>query len=198
MLGLKGQAWEYRSVNLIEGQQERPEYAALNPIRQVPVLELTEEDGRVVRLAQSLAIAEYLEERWPKPPLLPADRVDRARVRQVAETVNSGIQPLGNTSVRNYVRDVMGADDATWCQHWLTRGLGALEAMVAPTAGIFAFGDTPTLADVCIVPQLFHARRFGVDVAPFSTLLRIDYACASIEAFANAHALRQPDAPQSA
>jgi maleylpyruvate isomerase len=195
MLGLKGLAYENRSVNLIEGQQHRPEYAALNPIRQVPLLELAEEDGRVVRLAQSLAIAEYLEERFPTPALLPPNRVNRARVRQIAETINSGIQPLGNTSVRKYVTDVLGADDAAWCRHWLSGGLGAVEAMVKTTAGRFAFGDTPTLADVCIVPQMFHAKRFGVDVAPFGTLLRVERACEEIDAFERAHALRQPDAP---
>ncbi len=157
----------------------------------MPLLELAEDDGKVVRLAQSLAIAEYLEERWPSPPLLPRDRVERARVRQLAETVNSGIQPLANTSVRNYVHDVLGKDDAVWCRHWLARGLGALEA------GRFAFGDAPTLADVCIVPQLFHARRFGVELGPFPTLLQIDRTCESIDAFAKAHALRQPDAPAS-
>src|SRR5882757_2136348 len=102
VLGLKDLAYEYRAVNLIEngGEQNRPAYAELNPMRQVPLLEIQEDDGRTVRIAQSLAIAEYLEERFPLPPLLPVGRVDRARVRQIAEAINSGIQPLANTSVR--------------------------------------------------------------------------------------------------
>jgi maleylpyruvate isomerase len=195
VLGLKNLSYEYRPVNLIQGEQHSAEHAARNPMRQVPLIEIEEEDGRVVSIAQSLAIAEYLEERFPEPRLLPAERVARARVRQVAEAVNSGIQPLGNTVVRNHVRDVLGADDAAWCHHWLSRGVAALEAMVAPTAGRFAFGDAPTLADVCIVPQLFHARRFGVDVERHPTLSRIDAACSEIEAFARAHAERQPDFP---
>ena len=200
MLGLKRIDFEVRPVNLLEngGEQNRPEYAAKNPMRQVPVLEILEDDGRTFRLAQSIAIAEYLEERFPDPPLLPKDRVTRARVRQIAETVNSGIQPLANTSVRLFVRDTLGSDDAAWCKHWLSRGLAAVEAMVELTAGRFAVGDAPTLADVCIVPQLFHARRFGVGMAGLETLLAVERACMELEPFARAHAERQVDAPPRA
>jgi maleylpyruvate isomerase len=197
MLGLKGIPYEYRPVNLLKdgGEQNRPDYEALNPMRQVPLLETAEEDGQVIRIAQSLAIAEYLEERFPEPRLLPGDRIARARVRQIAETINSGIQPLANTSVRLHVRDVLGADEEAWCKHWLSRGLSAVEAMVRSTVGRFSVGDAPTLADSCVVPQLFHARRFGVDVAAYETLATVERACEPLEAFARAHAERQVDAP---
>ncbi|WP_394834632.1 maleylacetoacetate isomerase [Pendulispora rubella] len=200
MLGLKGLAYEYRAVNLIEngGEQNRPDYVERNPMRQVPLLEVHEEDGSLVRIGQSLVIAEYLEERFPLPRLLPLGRAERARVRQVAETVNSGIQPLANTAVRIYVHDVLGSDDAAWCRHWVGRGLTAVEAMVQSNAGPFAFGDAPTLADVCIVPQLFHARRFGVDTNAFEALSRIEKACYELDVFARAHAELQPDAPRAA
>jgi len=199
MLGLKGLTYEYRAVNLIDhgGEQHRPDYVERNPMRQVPLLELHEEDGSLVRIAQSLVIAEYLEERFPLPRLLPVDRAERARVRQVAETINSGIQPLANTAVRLYVQDQLGADAEAWSQHWVGRGLTAVEAMVKPNAGPFAFGDAPTLADVCIVPQLFHARRFGVDTDAFETLSRIEKACYELDVFAGGHAELQPDAPRA-
>jgi len=201
MLGLKGLAYEYRPVDLLAdggGEQNQPGFAAKNPMQQVPLLETDESDRGLVRIAQSLAIAEYLEERFPEPALLPKGRVERAHVRQVAETINSGIQPLANTSVRLHVRDVLGADEQAWCKHWLSRGLTAIEALVKPTAKEFAAGDAPTLADVCIIPQLFHARRFGVDVGSFETLARIERSCGALEAFARAHPERQVDAPARA
>jgi maleylpyruvate isomerase len=198
-LGLKGVQYEYRPVDLRTrgGAQHSEAYRAKNPMRQVPLLEAPEDAGRTVRIAQSLAIIEYLEERYPDPPLLPRGRVERAHVRQVAEAINSGIQPLGNTSVQLYVRDVLGADEAKWNRHWVTLGLGAVEEMIRPTAGRFAFGDAPTMADVCIVPQLHFAGRFGVDVAAYPTIDRVARECASLEAFARAHADRQVDAPRS-
>jgi maleylpyruvate isomerase len=198
LLGLKDLPYEYRPVNLLKdgGEQNRPEYAALNPMRQVPLLVMREDDGQPVRIAQSLAIAEYVEERFPEPPILPRERIARARVRQIAETINSGIQPLANTSVRNHVRDVLGADADAWCHHWLSRGLSAVEAMVTPVAGRFAVGDAPTLADVCIVPQLFHARRFGVDVAAYPTLAKVERACESRGLNAVKSGSRQVDAPK--
>jgi maleylpyruvate isomerase len=197
LLGLKHLTYEYRPVNLLAngGEQMRPEYAALNPMRQVPLLETREDNGRIVRIAQSLAIAEYLEERFPDPPLFPRERVARAQVRQIAEAINSGIQPLGNTSIRRYVKEVLGGDDDAWSRHWVTIGLSSVETTVSTTAGAFAVGESPTLADACIVPQLFHARRFDVDVERYPTLLRIERSCESIDAFARAHAHRQSDAP---
>ncbi|MEJ7729647.1 MAG: maleylacetoacetate isomerase [Polyangiaceae bacterium] len=198
-LGHKQLEHEYRPVNLIAdggGDQHRAEYRALNPMRQVPTLELTEEDGSVVRIAQSLAIAEYLDERWPERPLLPRERLARARTRQIAEMINAGIQPLQNTSVRDHVQGKFGADPDVWCRHWIERGLDAVEAVVQGSAGKFAVGDEPTIADMCLVPQLYHARRYGLDSKAFVTLTRIESACAELEAFARARPERQPDAPK--
>src|SRR6266545_4024037 len=194
-LGLKGCSYQYRPINLAAGEQDLDHYRAKNPMGQVPLLELTEQDGRTVRIAQSLVIAEYLDERFAGTPLLPSDRVGRAQVRQLAETINSGIQPLANTSVRAFVRENLGGDDNAWCAHWIARGLEAVESMVRATSGRFAFGDAPTLADICIVPQLYHARRFGVDLRRFPTLTAIERACQSLDPFSLTRPEFQIDAP---
>ncbi len=194
-LGLKGCSYEYRPINLLAGEQNRAEYRSKNPMGQVPLLEIAEEDGRTVRIVQSLVIAEYLEERFPNPSLLPSDRVARAQVRQVAETINSGIQPLVNTSVRGFVREQLGADEDVWCAHWIRRGLVAVEEMVRATSAGFAFGDAPTLADVCIVPQLYNARRFGVDLGCCPTLTAVERACQALDAFSLTRPEDQLDAP---
>jgi len=197
VLATKGIAYEYRPVNLRReggGEQHDGAYRALNPMRQVPLL-VTEEGGREVRLAQSVAIAEYIEERFPDPPLLPADRLARARVRQIVEIINSGIQPLQNTAVQIHVKDDLGRDDVAWIKTWVGRGLEALEAAVRDTAGAFAVGDALTLADVFIAPQIDFARRFAIDLGPHPTLVRVEAATAGLPAFRDAHALRQIDAP---
>ena len=193
-LAHKGLEYELRAVDLRGpgGGQHRPEYRAKNPMGQVPLLEVSD-DGRPLRLAQSLAILEYLEERWPTPPLLPPGRADRARARQIAEMINSGIQPLQNTSVQECVRE-FGLDEAEWVRRWVVRGLAAVEAVVAQGAGRYCVGDVPTIADVCLVPQLEFSRRFRVDLAPYPTLVRIAETCAALDAFQRAHADRQPDA----
>ncbi len=193
-LGLKGLAYAYRPVNLLEGVQHGPEHRARNPLEQVPVLETIEDDGATIRIAQSLVIAEYLDERFAPAVLLPPDRVGRARVRQIAEAINSGIQPLANTSVRLFVHE-LGADEDAWSRHWIERGLEAVERMLPAAGGPFAFGDAPTLADVCVVPQLYHARRFGIDTAGLPRLSRIERACGGLEAFVETHPERQIDAP---
>jgi maleylpyruvate isomerase len=195
-LELKGLTYEVRPVHLRRpggGDQHRPEYQALNPMEQVPLLELAEDGGRTARLTQSLAILEYLEERWPDPPLLPASREMRARVRQIAEMINSGIQPLQNTGVQEHVKE-LGLDDAAWVRRWVAKGMAALEAVVAGTAGRYAVGDTVTIADACIVPQMAFSKRFGFDLAAYPTLSRVAEACAVLGAFERAHADRQPDA----
>lgn len=184
--------FEYVAVNLLEGQQHGDEYKAVNPIGMVPTLEVVE-GGVTRRLAQSLAILEWLEESYPAKPLLPADRWDRARVRALAELVNSSIQPLHNLLVLGKV-EAMGGDKKAWASFFIERGLAALEAEVAKDGGRFCFGDSPTLADVCLVPQLYGARRFGADPSKFPRLLAVESACAALPAFAAAHADRQPDA----
>ena len=194
-LGHKQIAHEYRPVHLGRdgGEQHRPEYAGVNAMREVPVLEW-EEDGRRVRLAQSMAILELLEERWPAPPLLPRGALARARARQLAQIVIAGIQPFQNTLTQQRLREEFGADVGRWLQGFVPRGLFALEATAAESGGLFLVGDEPSFADVCLVPQLYFARRFGIDLAPYPRLLAVEAACARLPAFEAAHADRQPDA----
>lgn len=190
-LNLKGLGYEYVPVHLVRdgGEQHGAAHQARNPMRQVPVLEVP--GGRMI--SQSLAILEYLEEVHPEPALLPADPLLRAKVRQIAETMNSGIQPLHNLAVLQHVQS-LGADSMAWGAHWVNRGLQALEAAVSEHAGRFCVGDQPTFADACLVPQLYAARRFDADLSLAPTLLRVEEACAALEAFQKAHADNQPDA----
>jgi maleylpyruvate isomerase len=193
-LHLKGLAFDYRTVNLIEGAHQTDEHRARSPLTQLPVLEVLE-DGRTHLLVQSLAILEWLEERFPTPNLLPRDGYGRARVRALAEHVNSGIQPYQNTATLKWLRERLPPLDQLWVRHWLATYIGGLERAVNDGAGRFCHGDAPTFADVCLVPQLFGARRFGVDTAPLPTLLRIEAACRELPAFQAAEPGRQPDAP---
>jgi maleylpyruvate isomerase len=195
-LGYKGLSHEYRAIHLVRdgGQQYAPEYREINPLSQVPVLEL-EEDGTLRRIAQSMAILEYLEERFPDPPLLPSEPWRRARARMLAEIVNSGIQPFQNgPSVLGYVKDTLHGDEQAFARHFIGRGLAALELSAAETAGPFLVGEHPSFADVCLVPQLFGARRFGVDLSGVPTLLAAERACEVLPAFIAARPERQPDA----
>lgn len=196
-LNLKGLTAEHVPVHLVRdgGEHHRPEYRALNPQEAVPTLVT---DGGAV-LTQSLAICEWLEERHPRPPLLPPDSEARARVRAFALAIGCEIHPLTNLRVLSHLTGAMGLSDAdklAWYRHWTTVGLAQLEALVAghPGTGRFVQGDSPTLADVCLVPQLYNARRFEVDLTPFPTLVRIDSACRELPAFAAAAPEQQPDA----
>ncbi|MEZ4472079.1 MAG: maleylacetoacetate isomerase [bacterium] len=188
-LEFKGIAYESVPIHLVKdgGQQNAAAYRAHNPMGQVPALET--EDGL---LTQSLAILEYLEERFPTPALLPAGAGDRARARAVAEAINSGIQPIQNLAVLQYVGQALQGDGPAWARHWITRGLERVEAMLRP--GTFAVGDAPTFADLCIVPQLYNARRFGCPVEAWPRLRAVEAACAGLPAFQAAHPDRQPDA----
>ena len=191
-LALKGIEVEIVPVNLLEGAQSADDYLARNPIAQVPLLE--RDDG--VHLAQSMAILEYLEETHPSPPLLPSGPVDRARVRQLAEIVNAGIQPLQNLLVLERLKGA-GLDAKEWSLYHIARGLRAYQRVAENHAGAFSFGDTPTIADCMLVPQIYNARRFGIDVeAELPLLAKIDARCREHEAFAAAHPDRQPDAPR--
>lgn len=196
-LALKGVQYEYVPVHLIRegGEQNKPDYLTKNPMRTVPMLEF-EEDGRLARLSQSLAIIEWLDERHPTPPLLPKSPLERAKARQLAEVVNAGIQPLQNTAVQRWVKHELHQDEKAWTVHWIERGMTALEAMVAQSAGTYCVGDQVSVADLCLVPQMYSARRFGenLDLSRFPTLLRIDEACGKLEAFQAAHPDQQPDA----
>lgn len=188
-LAWKGLSYEYLPVHLLRGEQSAEGYASKNPMGQVPLLVL--DDGRTI--AQSMAILEYLEEVHPEPPLLPNDPIGRAHARQIAEMINSGIQPLQNVGVQRHVAS-LGADEKAWAAHWITKGLAALEAVVSRTAGRHCVGDSVSFADVCLVPQLYAARRFPIDLNAYPTLLRIEAACAELPAFRAAHADVQPDA----
>jgi maleylpyruvate isomerase len=207
-LNCKGIAYARQSVNLIAGgagnarggDQHQATFAAINPLAQVPVLQLddAETGGRGVRhLAQSLAILEFLEERFPAPPLLPADPWLRARARQLAEMINAGTQPLLNMTTTQYVKNQLGGDPTAWVIHFLTRGLTALEQAATETAATFLVGDAVSFADVYLIPQLYAAHRFSVPLDAFPTLLRAEAACAALPAFAAAHPDRHPDRPAS-
>jgi maleylpyruvate isomerase len=195
-LNLKRLQFEYLPVHLLQdgGQQHSEAYRALNPMRTVPTLEWTEEDDTVRRLSQSLPILEYLEARVPSPSLFPKDLYLQAKARMLAEMVNSGIQPLQNLSVLQRLKNELKVDDKAWGAYWNVRGLEALEAAVKATAGRYCVGDEVSLADICLVPQLYGARRFAVDLTPYPTLLRIEAACNELPAFQAAHPDRQPDA----
>jgi maleylacetoacetate isomerase len=195
-LALKGVAYDYVPVNIGPARSEQftPAYRALNAQSRVPTLEI---DGLV--LTQSLAIIEYLDDTIAAPPLLPRDAASRARVRSLAELIAADIQPLQNTGVMAYLAERFGADEAgvkRWRQEWIGRGLTALETRLAGEHGTgrYCHGDIPTLADCCLVPQCFAARRFGVDLAAFPTISRIDTACVALPAFQAAAPERQPDA----
>jgi maleylpyruvate isomerase len=191
-LELKGLAYTYAAVHLAEGAQRGAEHLARNPAGLVPVL-VVRDGAREHALIESLAILAFLDELAPAPALLPSDPYARAHVRAIAERVNAGIQPFQNLGTLAAIR-ARGADDKAWAAEWIAKGLGALEALVAPGAGAFTYGDTPGLADCCVIPQLYGARRFGVDLTPFPTLVRVDASAAAHPAFLRAHADVQPDA----
>lgn len=193
-LAYKGLEYEYVPVHLRRGggEQHRPEFRAKNPIGHVPVLEL-EMDGRERRVGESIAILELLEELHPVPALLPRDPFVRARTRQLTLLIASGIQPLQNTCVQLWVERELHADAPAWNRHWVTRGLEAVETLVRETAGTYAVGDAVSFADVCIVPQMHFARRFGIELDRFPALRAIESACAALPSFIRAHADNQPD-----
>jgi maleylpyruvate isomerase len=197
-LNLKGIAYEYVPVDLRTGEHLDAAFKAINPQQLVPALV----DGDLT-LIQSPAIIEWLEERHPTPPLLPANTEDRARVRAMAAIVGCDIHPINNRRILEYLRKQLGCDEAAvlaWCNTWITAGFEALEAMLAadPKRGNFCFGNAPSLVEVYLVPQVESARRFKVDLAPFPNIVAVDDACAELEAFRRAAPAAQPDAPPTA
>jgi maleylacetoacetate isomerase len=192
-LAWKGLAPELAAVHLVRGEQQQEAYRRKNPQGLVPALEL--DDGTV--LTQSLAILEYLEETHPEPPLLPRAPLERARVRSLALVVACEVHPLNNVRVLAYLTATVGASEEqklAWYRHWVGLGLEALEARVAGASGRFCHGDAPTLADVCLMPQLYNARRFGCDLTGVPTLVRIEEECLALPAFDRSRPETQPDA----
>ena len=197
-LNLKGLAFESVPVHLAKDEQHGAVFKDVNPQALIPVLR---HGDRV--LTQSLAIMEYLDETFPERPLLPAVARDRQRARAIAAMVACDIHPLGNLRVQQYLEQELGATQAQregWTRHWIGKGFEAIERVLAdsPATGEFCEGDRPTIADCCLVPQVYNARRFNLDMAVFPTISRIDAACQVLEAFQAARPERQPDAPAPA
>ncbi len=193
-LNLKGVAYEAVSVDLVAGAQSEPAYTALNPGAGVPTLVL--DDGTV--LTQSMAILDYIDATWPEPRLIPADPLARARVLAVAHGVAMDIHPVNNLRVVKALGTDFGASPAqkkAWMQKWMTQGFTAIEAQIADDTP-FAFGDTPDLADLCIVSQMYNAHRWEVPLAAFPKLTRVTANCLALPAIAAAHPDTQPDAKE--
>ncbi|WP_369930802.1 maleylacetoacetate isomerase [Xanthomonas sp. NCPPB 2632] len=195
-LQLKGLAYESRPVHLVQdgGEHLKPAYRELSPQAQLPTLV----DGdRTLR--QSMAILEYLDETRPDPALMPADAQGRAKVRELMQAVGTDIHPLGNLRVLKAIEAEFGADQAgkeAWSRRWIAHGFDGLEALLAEgDAGTFSYGDSPTLADCCLVPQHYNAVRWGVDLEPYPMIRRVVRACQGLEAFQRAAPEVQPDAP---
>lgn len=198
-LNWKGLEYDYVPVNLVEGAQSQPAYVTRNPQGLVPALEA---DGAI--LTQSPAILEWLEETFPDKPLLPADPLQRARVRAFAAAIGCDVHPLQNLRVMKKVKADYGADQdgaLAWARHWITTGFDALErlaenaAQETSAAGGYLFGDAPTLAEVYLLPQMYNARRFGVELDPYPRLLAADAAARALPPFERAAPENQPDAP---
>jgi len=184
-LNFKGIDYESRPVDLREGEQKSMAYRSLNPQGFVPMLEI---DDR--RLTQSLAIIVYLDQHHPEPPLMPADPGDQAHVRALALTIACDIHPLNNLRVLKYLGGSLGIEEEqrdAWYRHWVSEGFAALEGLAGRRSGSFLFGNSPTLADVCLVPQMYNARRFDVPLDAFPTLVRADASANALSAFADAH-----------
>ena len=191
-LNLKGLKYEPRFVHLPKGEHRAAEYSQVNAQALLPTLEL--DDG--TRLNQSLAIIEYLDEKHPQPPLVPKESLARARVRSLSYLIASEIHPLNNLRVLQHLKRLGQTQEQidTWYRYWIADGLAKLEAELAGRAGKFCHGDAPTMADCCLVPQIFNAKRFNSDLAPYPSVMRVFDACMKLEAFDRAQPSQQPDA----
>jgi maleylacetoacetate isomerase len=190
-LNLKGLSYEPVFVHLAKGEHRKPEYAEVNPQALLPTLEL--DDG--TRLNQSLAIIEYLEERYPQTPLLPREALAKARVRSLSNLVASEIHPVNNLRVLQHLKRSLGQSEDqvnAWYRHWISDGLAKFEAELKQ--GKYSYGDTPSMADCCLVPQIFNAKRYNSDLAPYPKTMRVFDACMKLEAFDRAQPSKQPDA----
>lgn len=191
-LGLKGLSWDNVFVHLVKGEQSATGFEDVNPSNLVPTLEL----GDGTRLSQSLAILDWLEGAHPEPPLLPSDPFRRARVLAAAHTIAMDVQPLTNVGPVNHLKSEYKADaegGIAWMVHWMEKGFHAYQRQI-DQGSIYSFGDAPTLADICLIPQLYNAHRWGVDLSPFTRLTEIEETCLALPAFAAARPEAQPDA----
>ena len=193
-LNIKGLGYAQIPVNLLKSEQIENENLSRNPQGAVPTLEL--EEG--TNLTQSLAICEFLDETYPQPALLPKEPLGRARVRAMAQLVACDIHPVNNLRILSYLTQTLDINDEeklAWYRHWITAGFSALEALLQEDhTGQFCHGDTPSLADVCLIPQVYNARRFEVDLQPYPEIRRIETACLEISAFDRARPEKQADA----
>jgi len=192
-LNLKGLAYEPSFVHLPKGEHRLAPYSQVNPQALTPTLVLDDGD----HLAQSLAIMEYLDEVSPQPPLLPKEAKGRARVRSLSLLVACEIHPLNNLRTLQYLKRQLGQNEEqinTWYRHWVADGLAKYEAELAPGAGRFSYGDAPTMADCCLVPQIFNAQRYQCDLAPYPVTMRVFGECMKLDAFDRAQPSKQPDA----
>jgi len=191
-LGLKGLDYDYVAVNLLESEQKKDSYRALNPMGLVPALQL--DTGEV--LTQSVAILEWLEEMHPSPPLLPQTPLARAKARALVSIISCDIHPICNLSVTNYLKHKLSADEAViqgWYRSWMHRGFNGFEKCIAHTSGPFCLGDSPSLADVCLIPQVFNAKRFHIDLGHLPNIQRIYDHCIQLMPFQSAAPENQPD-----
>ncbi|MBP8046930.1 maleylacetoacetate isomerase [Psychrobacter pulmonis] len=196
-MNLKGLDYDYIAVNLAQDEQLKSEFLALNPQGLVPVLQADD-----LLLFQSPAILEWLEEVYPKNPLLPKDAAGRMQVRALSAMIGCDIHPLNNRRVLQYLRNELSVDEAEvikWCNRWISEGFAALEKRLVAdkTRGKFCYGDSPTFADCYLIPQVSSARRFEVDLNPYPNIVQIDAHCRTLKAFADADPMQQPDAPNA-
>eukprot|EP00105_Crassostrea_gigas_P004139 XP_011417259.1 PREDICTED: maleylacetoacetate isomerase-like isoform X2 [Crassostrea gigas] len=193
-LNIKGIEYEYKAVNLIKdgGMQRKEEYIAVNPMQMVPAFVV---DGAT--LTQSIPIMEYLEEKYPSPAILPKDSLQKAKVREICEIIASGIQPIQNLVVLQKVQKLSNEEEkAEWAKFWINKGFIALEKLLEKCSGQYCVGDTVTMADMCLVPQVGNAKRFKVDMSPFPLISKINDELEKLEEFQKASPFKQPDCPE--
>ena len=197
-MNFKGLSYDYNLVNLQSGDHLSDDFKRINPQGRVPAIDI---EGNI--LTQSLAIIEYLDEVYPAPPLLPSDPLGKAKVRGIAGLIACDIHPLNNLAVLNYLRDQLTAEEEArlaWYRHWVKEGFDGLELILGANVetGQFCFGDTPTVADICLVPQVVNAKRFNCNLARYPKILRIFEECMSLSQFADADPMNQPEAAELA
>ncbi len=194
-LELKGLDYDYVAVNLLKSEQTEDYYRSLNPIGLVPALQLNSHEV----LSQSVAILEWLEEQYPSPALLPTDAMARAKVRAFVNVIACDIHPICNLSVTHYLKSEFDADQSAvlnWYRRWMSRGFAALETLTTSSGSTFSVGDSVSLADVCLIPQLYNANRFGIELEPYPKLAAVNEHCLTLEAFQRAAPEQQPDCPE--